>query len=73
LAACELILTVARCWPRFRSPPAPLLRVRSELHVFEEGGHGFGLRLVRGKPAAAWPALFHAWGGRHGVFGPARS
>ena len=47
--------------------------VRSELHVFEEGGHGFGLRLVRGKPAAAWPALFHAWGGRHGVFGWARS
>jgi acetyl esterase/lipase len=47
--------------------------VRSELHVFEEGGHGFGLRFARGKPAAAWPALFHAWGGRHGVFGWARS
>lgn len=43
--------------------------VRSELHLFEEGGHGFGLRLVRDKPAAAWPALFHAWGRRHGVFG----
>lgn len=43
--------------------------VRSELHLFEEGGHGFGLRLVRDKPAAAWPALFHGWGRRHGVFG----
>jgi hypothetical protein len=53
---CELILTVARCWPRFRFPPAPPPRVRSELHV-------------RGKPAAAWPALFHALGGRRGVFG----
>ena len=42
--------------------------VRSELHVFEEGGHGFGLRLVRDKPVAAWPALLHAWGRRHGVF-----
>ncbi len=43
--------------------------VGGELHVFEEGGHGFGLRLVRDKPVAAWPALVHAWGRRHGVFG----
>jgi acetyl esterase/lipase len=43
--------------------------VAGELHVFEEGGHGFGLRLAAGKPAAAWPALVHAWGRRHGVFG----
>lgn len=43
--------------------------VRCELHVFEEGGHGFGLRFVRDRPAGAWPALFHAWGERHGVFG----
>lgn len=43
--------------------------VRSELHVFEEGGHGFGLRFVRDKPAGAWPLLFHAWAARHGAFG----
>lgn len=43
-------------------------QVRTELHVFEEGGHGFGLRFVRDKPAGAWPQLFHAWASRHGVF-----
>jgi dipeptidyl aminopeptidase/acylaminoacyl peptidase len=42
--------------------------VKTELHVFEEGGHGFGLRFARGKPAAAWPELFSAWAQRHGVF-----
>jgi acetyl esterase/lipase len=33
--------------------------VPSELHVFEEGGHGFGLHLSPDRPAAAWPKLFH--------------
>lgn len=42
--------------------------VKTELHVFEEGGHGFGLRFARGKPAAAWPDLFTTWAQRHGVF-----
>jgi acetyl esterase/lipase len=42
--------------------------VPSELHVFEEGGHGFGLRKIQGKPAAAWPDLFLRWGARHGMF-----
>jgi len=42
--------------------------VGAELHVFEEGGHGFGLRFVRDKPVGVWPVLFHAWGRRHGVF-----
>jgi acetyl esterase/lipase len=36
-------------------------RVRSELHVFERGGHGFGLRGVDGIDAAAWPALLESW------------
>jgi len=35
--------------------------VRAEMHLFAEGGHGFGLRGVVGKPAAIWPALFLAW------------
>jgi acetyl esterase/lipase len=34
-------------------------RVRSELHVFESGGHGFG--LVSKTTAGAWPDLFMRW------------
>jgi acetyl esterase/lipase len=36
-------------------------RVRSELHVFDSGGHGFGLRSVAGKDVAAWPTLVQNW------------
>lgn len=35
--------------------------VRSALHVFERGGHGFGLRLVAGKDVAIWPELVRQW------------
>ncbi len=35
--------------------------VRSELHVFDAGGHGFGLRSVEGKDVAAWPTLVQNW------------
>ncbi|HXC55905.1 MAG TPA: alpha/beta hydrolase [Rhizomicrobium sp.] len=42
--------------------------VPSELHMFEEGGHGFGLRLAQGRPAAIWPDLLLRWGARHGAF-----
>jgi acetyl esterase/lipase len=41
-------------------------KVPAELHVFEEGGHGFGIHLAQGKPAAAWPDLFLAWAARRG-------
>jgi len=41
-------------------------KVPAEAHIFEEGGHGFGIYLARGKPAAAWPDLFVTWLGRHG-------
>jgi acetyl esterase/lipase len=41
-------------------------KVPTELHVFEEGGHGFGLRFARGKPVEAWPDLVLAWGRRKG-------
>ena len=41
--------------------------VPTEMHIFEEGGHGFGLRFVSGKPVAAWPNLFEAFAKRHGV------
>lgn len=40
----------------------------SELHVFDEGGHGFGVRLPRTIPASAWPDLFYAYGQRKRVF-----
>lgn len=36
-------------------------KVRSELHVFDSGGHGFGLRSVAGKDVAAWPTLVQNW------------
>ncbi len=40
--------------------------IPAEAHFFEEGGHGFGIGLARGKPAAAWPDLFLAWAARQG-------
>jgi acetyl esterase/lipase len=36
-------------------------RVRSELHVFDLGGHGFGMRGISGKSVAAWPQLVQNW------------
>ena len=38
-----------------------------ETHLFTHGGHGFGLRNVTGKPAAAWPDLFLAWARTQGL------
>ncbi|KAG9538141.1 hypothetical protein KCV01_g26734, partial [Aureobasidium melanogenum] len=41
--------------------------VDAELHVFDKGGHGWGL----GDPSsavAAWPRLFAAWARRNGFF-----
>jgi acetyl esterase/lipase len=32
----------------------------AELHLYDKGGHGFGIR-PRGKPADAWPAALEAW------------
>jgi dipeptidyl aminopeptidase/acylaminoacyl peptidase len=40
--------------------------VPCEAHLFQEGGHGFGIRLIAGKPAAVWPQLALAWAARHG-------
>lgn len=41
-------------------------KVPAEAHIFEEGGHGFGIHLSRGKPAAAWPDLLIRWLDRRG-------
>ncbi|TFI56886.1 alpha/beta hydrolase [Sphingomonas parva] len=47
-------------------------KVPVESHLFEEGGHGFGIRLAAGKPAAEWPAMFLSWARRRGHLGAAR-
>lgn len=39
-------------------------KIAAEAHIFEEGGHGFGIHMARGKPAHAWPDLFLAWAAR---------
>ncbi|MDO9608307.1 MAG: alpha/beta hydrolase [Brevundimonas sp.] len=36
----------------------------AEAHLFQEGGHGFGVRLIQGRPAQAWPDLVRAWAAR---------
>lgn len=38
--------------------------VRTEAHLFQEGGHGFGTRLIAGRPADAWPELTRRWAAR---------
>jgi acetyl esterase/lipase/lysophospholipase L1-like esterase len=43
-------------------------QVPAELHVFEVGGHGFGIRLAAGKPVEAWPDLLVRWGREHQFF-----
>ena len=35
-------------------------KVPAEMHIFPDGGHGYGLRL-HGKSSDAWPALAEAW------------
>jgi acetyl esterase/lipase len=39
--------------------------VPSELHMFGEGGHGFGLAI--GKPAGDWPDVFLRWAEARGI------
>lgn len=33
-------------------------KIPVEIHIFREGGHGFALRGIAGKPVGAWPDLF---------------
>ena len=39
-----------------------------ELHAFDKGGHGFGVRLPKTSPASAWPVLFADYARKAGVF-----
>lgn len=43
--------------------------VPAVLHVFERGGHGFGLRGLDDNPLRIWPQLVMDWGTAQGVFG----
>lgn len=47
-------------------------RIASELHLFERGGHGFGLRVPESSTAADWPSLFLTWLRMHGLARGAR-
>jgi acetyl esterase/lipase len=38
--------------------------VKAEAHLFQEGGHGFGIRLIQGRPAQVWPELVRVWARR---------
>jgi acetyl esterase/lipase len=49
----ENSLEAFRAWRVAGAPAA--------LHVFESGGHGFGLRAPPTSSAAGWPALFLTW------------
>jgi acetyl esterase/lipase len=39
-----------------------------EVHVFDSGGHGFGIAKARGTPAEPWADMFQAWGRAQGFF-----
>lgn len=38
-----------------------------EMHLFANGGHGFGLRKAIGKPVEAWPELWRNWSRTFGL------
>lgn len=40
-------------------------RRSAELHLFEQGGHGFGMHMQH-LPVDGWPALFESWLRAHG-------
>lgn len=43
-------------------------KVPVETHLFADGGHGFGLRLARGKTVEGWQEIFFAWARRKEYF-----
>ncbi|MFH1517080.1 MAG: alpha/beta hydrolase fold domain-containing protein [Pseudomonadota bacterium] len=42
--------------------------VKASLHIFEHGGHGFGLRGIDTDPLRVWPELVRDWGVSEGIF-----
>ncbi|WP_108257643.1 alpha/beta hydrolase [Mangrovicoccus ximenensis] len=45
--------------------------VPAEMHIFRDGGHGFGIRAAGEQPVGQWPALLSDWLGAIGMAGPA--
>lgn len=44
----------------------------AELHVYDTGGHGYGLRPVADQPVTTWPARAEAWLARRGLLAARR-
>lgn len=42
--------------------------IPAELHLFESGGHGFGIARTAGQADAAWPELLLRWGAARRLF-----
>lgn len=42
-------------------------KVKTELRLFEQGGHGFGLRGIAGKDSAPWPEMLLRWMAENGL------
>lgn len=40
-----------------------------DTHLFDKGGHGFGLRAIKDKPVEAWPDLLLGWMKAQGMLG----
>jgi acetyl esterase/lipase len=56
----ETALGLARDWKKAGRP--------AELHLFADGGHGFGMN-VKGKASDGWAGLLEAWLSRMGLLG----
>jgi acetyl esterase/lipase len=52
LVPAEQSVKIFRAWATAKKP--------AELHLFEQGGHGFGFRKL-GMPVDHWPDLFERW------------
>jgi acetyl esterase/lipase len=65
-AADDGLVPVANSITLFQAMQAA--RRPAALHVFEDGGHGFGLRLPQTMQAAAWPRLLERFAAKHGLF-----
>jgi acetyl esterase/lipase len=58
-AADDRTVPVANSLTLFQALKAA--EVPAELHVYQEGGHGFGFSLPADNPASRWPDAFEAW------------
>lgn len=66
-AANDALVPVANSLTMFAALNAA--GVPAELHVYQQGEHGFGYWLAPEHPAAHWPDAFDAWARRLGAYG----